>query len=204
MSSFLRLASHVGRALGRARLGIVSVGVAYLLSLAAGLAMVHSGSAFALRHGDRLVSQASATSPILRALRNGDRWTAAALDAGGNLVGAVASTLSGYWAPAVYPVVIYRGWIGGIVGVDRHHRSRLADPAERVYYLLTLFLQLVPYTLAGGAGVTLGIARVRPVGPYDGARVLGLPVEALRDAARIYLLVIPLFALASSFEFLAR
>ena len=58
--------------------------------------------------------------------------------------------------------------------------------------------------LAGGAGVTLGRARVRPVGPYAGARVVGLPVEALRDAARIYVLVIPLFAIASSFEFLAR
>lgn len=199
-----RFFADIGRALVRSRFGLVTVGAAYLLSLAAGLAMVHGGSSFALGRSDRLVSEASATSPILQALRGGKRWKAASLDAGANLIGAVSSTLSGYWAPAVYPVVIYRGWIGGIVGVDGKHRSRLADASERRYYLLTLLLQLVPYTLAGGVGVTLGLARAKPVGPYDGPRVLGLPVEALRDVARIYGLVVPLFAIASSFEFLAR
>jgi hypothetical protein len=200
----LRFISTIGRALSRARFGIVTVGAAYVVSAAVGMAMVHGGSSFALGQRDRLVSRASATSSILQAFRHGNRWTAAALDAGGNLVGAAASTLAGYWAPAVYPLAIYRGWIGGIVGVDRHHRSRLVDAAERRYYLVTLLLQLLPYTLAGGAGVTLGRARVRPVGAYAGPRIAGLPVEALRDAARIYVLVVPLFAIASSFEFLAR
>jgi hypothetical protein len=31
-----------------------------------------------------------------------------------------------------------------------------------------------------------------------------VPKEALRDAARIYMLVVPLFAVASLWEFLAR
>ncbi|HXZ27959.1 MAG TPA: hypothetical protein VEG08_08175, partial [Terriglobales bacterium] len=172
--------------------------------IAVGLAMVHGGNRFALDYRDKLVSRAYASSTILRALQSGRPETAAALDCGANLVGGAASTLAGYWAPAVYPVVLYRGWIGGIVGVDGKHRSRLSDPSERTYYLVTLLLQLLPYSLAGGAGVNLGIARVRPVGDYAGPKWLGLPREALRDAARIYLLVVPLFAVASAFEFLAR
>lgn len=126
------------------------------------------------------------------------------MDYGANLLAAVASTLAGYWAPAVYPIAVYRGWVGGIVGVDGRHRNRLADSSERTYYLLTLLLQLLPYSLAGGVGVNLGLARVRPVGDYAGPRLFGLPIEALLDAGRIYFLVVPLFAVASAFEFHAR
>jgi hypothetical protein len=125
------------------------------------------------------------------------------LDFGGNSLAALASTLAGYWAPAAYPVVLYRGWIGGIVSVDRKHHSRLKNAGERRYYLITIFLQLLPYVFAGGAGVNLGIARVRPVGDYAGPQWFGVPIEAWRDAARIYLVVLPLFALASAYEFLA-
>lgn len=195
---------RVFRALRRARFGILTVALAYGLSVAVGFAMAQSGNHFALGHRDKLVSRAQASSPILRALHGGRPAIAAALDCGANLLGGAASTLAGYWAPAVYPIALYRGWVGGIVGVDGNHRSRLADPPERTYYLLTLLLQLLPYSLAGGVGVNLGLARVRPVGDYAGPKLLGLPREALRDVGRIYLLVVPLFALASAFEFWAR
>ena len=195
---------HVFRALRRARFGILTVALTYVLSVAVGFAMANSGNRFALHHRDKLVSHALATSPILRALHSGRPGLAAALDCGANLLAAAASTLTGYWAPAVYPIALYRGWVGGIVGVDGHHRSRLADSSERTYYLLTLLLQLLPYSLAGGVGVNLGLARVRPLGDYAGPRLFGLPTEALRDAGRIYLLVAPLFAVASAFEFLAH
>lgn len=79
----------------------------------------------------------------------------------------------------------------------------MKDSPERRYYLTVIFLQLVPYILAGGAGVNLGMARVRPIGHYAGLKWFGVPREAFRDAGRIYLLVIPLFALASAYEFLA-
>ena len=134
----------------------------------------------------------------------GRRGKAAALDAGANLMAAAGTSLCGYWAPGTYPIAFLRGWIGGLVSVDRKHLSRLADSREAAYYLATLVLQLIPYILSGGAGVNLGLARVRPVGDYAGPKFLGVPQEAIRDAGRIYLLVVPLFAAASAFEFFAR
>jgi len=197
------MVTSVRRALYRARFGILTMAAACLLGLGAGAVMVHSGNRFALDYMDRIVAQAHNTSPILKAMKQGNRGTAAALDAGGNLIGAVATSLAGYWAPGAYLIALHKGWIGGIVSVDRKHRSRLVG-AEAAYYLPTLLLQLIPYILAGGAGVNLGLARVRPVGDYSGPQFLGVPQEAIRDAGRIYLLVVPLFAVASAFEFFLR
>jgi hypothetical protein len=103
-------------------------------------------------------------------------------------------------------MVAFRGWVGGIVSVSTGpaHTSRLADPWEAFYYLLTLVLQLIPYTLAGGAGVNLGVAYFRPRPFYQGQKWLTLPGEAVRDVLRIYVLVVPLFFIASLWEFLAR
>ena len=52
--------------------------------------------------------------------------------------------------------------------------------------------------------MTLGIAAFASESVYQGRRLLWLriPYEAIGDAARIYLLSLPLFALASLFEFL--
>jgi hypothetical protein len=189
-------------ALHRARLAIATVALAYVFAVAIGIIMVHSGNGAALRYRDRLVSSATANSPILRALRQNRLKTAAALDFAANLSAGTASVLAGYWAPGVYAIALYRGWIGGIVSVDHAHRSRFATPSEAIYFSVVLLLQLLPYSLAGGAGVNIGLARVRPLGPYVGRKLFGVPAEALRDAARIYALVVPLFALASVFEFL--
>ena len=52
--------------------------------------------------------------------------------------------------------------------------------------------------------MNLGIAAFRPRPFYQGDKWLGLPKEALRDVLRIYLLVVPLFLIASLWEFLAR
>ena len=49
----------------------------------------------------------------------------------------------------------------------------------------------------------IGLARVRNWGYYSGPKVLGVPREALIDVARIYLIVVPLFLVASAIEFLA-
>jgi hypothetical protein len=43
---------------------------------------------------------------------------------------------------------------------------------------------------------------LRPRPDYAGNRWLGFPVEALLDVGRIYVLVIPLFFIASLYEFL--
>ncbi len=70
-----------------------------------------------------------------------------------------------------------------------------------------LILQLIPYTLAGGTGVRLGLAFVMPAGRWgypDPRRRFGVPAAGLRDVVWIYTLIVPLFLLASLVEFLAR
>ncbi len=193
----------ISRALARARLSILTVGLTYLISVVIGMVMVHTGNPFALASRDRIVAQAQA-SPILVALDQNDRLRAAVLDFGANLFGALANTLGGLGVFVAYPIVAYRGWIGGIVSLDSAHASRLADPPEAVYYLTTLVLQLIPYTLSGGAGVNMGLAFIRPKPYYQGEKWWGIPQEAIRDVLRIYLLVVPLFLLASLWEFFLR
>ncbi len=131
------------RALSRARLSILTVGLTYLVSIVIGIVMVQTRNQFAISYSDRIVSNAQ-SSPIIVALDRNDRLQAALLDFGGNLVGSLSNTLSGFSVIAPYPVIAYRGWIGGIVSIDRSHGSRLADPKEATYYLTTLLLQLIP------------------------------------------------------------
>jgi len=193
----------VRRALHRARIPILSVALTYALALGAGIVMVHTGNEWTIAYRDHIVSGAQ-SSPSIIALKQNNRFRAALLDFGGNLYGAVLDTIGGLAVIVPYPVIAYRGWVGGIVSVDGSHASRLAHFSEAAYYLVTLLLQLIPYALAGGAGVNIGVAYFRPRSFYQAEKWLGYPKEALRDAVRIYLLVIPLFLLASLWEFLAR
>ncbi len=186
--------------------GIWTIALTYGLSVLAGLLMVHSGNRYALDFRDKLVGKAQRESLILRQLDRGNSAAAAGMDAAGNSIGGLLSIIAGYGVPAGYGVAAYRGWIGGVVSVDGAHRSRLARPFPAFYYLVTLILQLVPYSLAGGAGVSMGIAafaRVERTG-YKGPRVrwLQIPYEAISDAAWIYATAVPLFAIASLFEFM--
>lgn len=193
----------IGTALKRARYPILTVASAYIISVLAGMIMVHAGNQFALSRRDAIVSKAQ-SSAILISLDQNNRLQAALLDFSGNLLGAVSTALAGLGVVTSYPIIAYRGWIGGIVSVDGSHASRLANPAEAAYYLITLVLQLIPYTLSGGAGVNLGLAMWKPQSAYQGEKWLGMPKEAIRDAFRIYLVAIPLFLLASLWEFLMR
>lgn len=195
------------RAIGRARFSIGVVALTYVVSLIAGAIMVHSGNQFALDYRDDLVGKANTSDQASIALQHDDRLKAAALDFGSNLVlGAVPTTIMGLGIVMPFPVIIYRGWVGGIVSVDgdENHASRLLNPGEAVYYLLVIVLQLIPYSLAGGSGINLGIAAFRPQSFYAGKKWFIFPKEAALDVFRIYLFVIPLFLAASMFEFLAR
>ena len=170
-----------------------------------GLIMAHSGNAFALRTRDKLVDKANRESPILRNFQHDNRISAAGLDATGNALAGLLSAAAGYCVPAGYWVALYRGWIGGIVSVENLHHSRLATPDGAYYYATVLLMQLIPFVLVGGAGVNLGLAaftnNARLV--YRGSRVpwLRIPHDALRDALWIYVTSLPLFAMASLFEF---
>jgi len=193
----------VTRALQRARIAILTVAVTYLVSVIVGMVMVQTGNKWALAYRDHIVSTAQ-SSPTIIALKQNDRLRAAVLDFGGNLFGAIADTLGGLGVVFPYPFMAYRGWIGGIVSIDGSHVSRFAESREALYYLITLMLQLIPYVLSGGAGVNMGLALWRPRSFYQDEKWLGIPKEAMRDACRIYLLVVPLFLLASLWEFFQR
>ena len=191
------------RALHRARMPILTVAITYVISVSIGMLMVHTGNEWAIASRDRIVSSAQ-SSPILIALDQNDRLRAAILDFCGNLLGGLSNTLEGLGVVFPYPFIAYRGWIGGIVSIDSLHISRLSEPKEAAYYLITLTLQLIPSILAGAAGVNIGLANFRPKPFYQGEKWLGMPKEAVRDAGRIYLVVVPLFLLASLWEFFQR
>jgi uncharacterized membrane protein SpoIIM required for sporulation len=188
------------RSLYRSRIAVLTVALTYFLAVIIGILMVHTGNGFALASRDRIVSNAQ-SSPILMSLAHEDRLRAALLDFSANLFAAILNTIGGLGVVLSYPVIAYRGWIGGIVSVDGAHVSRLADPWNATYYVVTLVLQLIPYSLAGGAGVNMGLAFYRPMPYYRGQKWLGIPREAILDVARIYLLVVPMFLLASLWEF---
>jgi hypothetical protein len=197
----------VFQALKRARFGIVTVALAYVVSVLVGMAMVHSGNRVALGYRDRIVGKAMQSDPSALALQRGNRTTGALLDFTGNLfLGAVPQTISGLGIVPPYYFALFRGWVGGIVSVDDSHHSRLSDPPERAYYLTVLILQLIPYSLTGGAGVTLGLAWWREWRSLGWKRQwrFPLPRSAVVDALWIYALAVPLFLGASFFEFLAR
>jgi hypothetical protein len=188
-------------ALGRGRVAILTIAATYLVSLVAGIVMVSEGNTFALERRDEIVG-AVQTSEILVAHRGGDHLRAALLDFAANLVlGGGISTVTGIAVVGSYPIVAYRGWVGGIVSVDARHQSRLSDPVRASYYLVTLLLQLIPYSIAGGMGVYLGIGAWRAVRRPQGDTWLGLPKDRLRDVAVTYIVIAPLFLIASMWEF---
>lgn len=181
----------------------MTIALTYFLFVFLGILLTHTGSAFALEERDQLLQQARRQDPAMIADSQGDTLRAALLDFGSNLLlGALPKTISGVAVITAYPLVAFQGWIGGIVSVRDDHSSRLNSLPSAAYYLLTLLLQLIPYSLAVGAGVNLGIAMFRPQVSYQGKKWLGIfPKEAVLDVGRIYVFVIPLFLIASLWEF---
>jgi len=187
------------RAIRRARNSIFAAAITYLLSLSVGAFMVHSGNEFALTYRDRLV----ATAQTGTVLTQPDPFLMALADFSGNLRGAVADSLGGLGVIIPFPLIAYRGWVGGIVSVDGDHASRLLHAQDAAYYLSVLLLQLTAYTLAAGAGINAGLSLWRPRPEYAGNKWLSIPVEAFRDLGWIYILVVPIFLVASLWEFLS-
>jgi hypothetical protein len=197
-----RFAARLRGALRRTRWQILAFLVLHLCAVLAGAVMVHRGDAFALARRDAIVGAARASNPATRAFAAGDRPRAALVDAGENLLrGALPLTVAGPSVVVPYALAAYRGWVGGVVAVDGQHRSRLREPRRAAYYLVTLLLQLVPYSVAGGAGVNIGWTALRARGWPAGLTWLGFPREPILDAAVLYALIVPLFLLASAWVF---
>jgi hypothetical protein len=182
----------------------VAMALTHAVFVCVGILMVHSGNNFAIGFRDRLVQRAHANDPAAIADRQSHHVRAAMLDFSRNLfLGAVPSTLGGLAIVLPFPLAAYRGWVGGIVSIDRDHASRLRRFHSAAYYLITLVLQLLPYSLAAGAGIRLGRSYYWPTEAERTApKWLRLPVPALRDLLWVYAVVVPCFAIASAWEFL--
>ncbi len=204
MANLLSWIKSTGSALKRARIPILTIAVLYGIAVSVGIIMVDTGSQFALRTRDSIVNQAyNGNDPTINALQEGNRLSASLSDFSRNLfIGAIPNTLGGLGVIFPYFIVAYRGWIGGIVSIDSDHVSRLSRPWDAIYYLVTLILQLIPYSLASGAGVQLGLAFYRNQSNHQIPKWLGIPKKAILDVARIYTLIIPLFLIASLWEFI--
>jgi hypothetical protein len=194
-----RLATSIRVALWRARTCVAAVALAYLVSVLVGVAMVHSGNTFALAHRDAIVSRAWTGN----VLTQDSPLQQATADFAGNALAAGSDTLLGLGVVLPFPAVLYRGWVGGIVSVDGDHASRLSEPGPATYYISTLMLQLLGYSLAAGAGLNVGVSLWRARPAYSRRNRLGVPIEAVRDLFRLYLLVIPVLLVASLWEFLS-
>jgi hypothetical protein len=195
--------NRVAEAVRHARTGILIMGVIYAVSLGTGMLMAHAGNRFALDFRDSLVARAHRDDPAARADDAGKHAVAAAIDFSRNLgLAAIPETIGGLTLVLPAGVAAYRGWVGGIVSVDGSHQSRLRRTRTAVYYLVVLALQLSAFTLAGGGGLHLGWAFIRKRGPYVGPSWFSLPKPALVDVAWLYVLIVPLFAIGSLWEFL--
>ena len=115
------------QALRRARLAILSIALTYAISLMTGMVMVHTGNAFAIDYRDQLVGRGQ-SSPAVVALSQNDRLRAAGLDFAGNLYAGAADTLGGLAIVVPYPLVAYRGWVGGIVSINSAARQPAGRP----------------------------------------------------------------------------
>ena len=106
------------RAVARARRAILTIALTYVVSVIVGMIMVHGGNQVALDYVTTQVATANATDPAAIALQHDDRLGAALHDFSRNLLlGAVPSTVTGLAVVLPYPLVAYRGWIGGTVSV---------------------------------------------------------------------------------------
>lgn len=197
------LLNRILEAIQHCKRWVFAIFVVYCVSCLAGIMMVHSGNSFALSQRDRIVGNANAYDESSINYINGNRFKAALIDFSGNLFfGSVTQTAAGLSVVMPFLSVTYQGWVGGIVSVDGQHVSRFARIKTAIYYLIVLILQFMPYSLAIGSGVKLGVDTYQ-LNKGKSLFQFKLSRTALKDVLFIYLLVIPLFFVASCYEFLS-
>jgi hypothetical protein len=182
----------------------LSVFVTYVLSAMVGAAMAHAGSRVALSRRDAVVERAAGDASTVQ-YRAGRRGRAALADAAANFVfAALPQTVAGLTIVLPYITVAHQGWVGGIVSVDRDHASRLRSVPGATYYLGVLLLQFLAFSLCIGGGIRCGVdlyARNRQVQwRFWRYRLARAPVA---DMLYTIAASIPLFLIASAFEFLS-
>jgi hypothetical protein len=192
-------------ALLRCRLFALSIFLTYVLSSGVGIVMAHAGNTFALAQRDSIVHRAVTSDRASIAHRSGNHAAAIVADFRGNLFyAAIPQTVAGLGVILPYFSVARQGWVGGIVSVDRTHRSRFQSIRATSYYFLVLLLQFTAFSLSIGAGVRCGVELYRQnadVGWHVSR--FRLPRESLVDLGCVYAVTVPLFFAASAFEFLS-
>lgn len=196
---------RIGEAVGRCRFFALSIFLTYAVSSGVGIFMAHGGNAYALAQRDRIVRKAVTSDRASIAHRTGDQGAAILADFSGNLLyAAIPQTVAGLSVILPYFTVARQGWIGGIVSVDRTHRSRLRTVRGATYYFVVLLLQFTAFSLSIGAGVRCGVELYRRNADV-GWRLsrFRLPRQSFVDVACVYAVTVPLFLVASTFEFLS-
>ncbi|MBI4885821.1 MAG: hypothetical protein HY824_01900 [Acidobacteria bacterium] len=190
-------------ALRRTRPFALLIFLAYVLSSAVGIVMAHAGNRVALAARNKTVRKALASDEASIAYQSGNPARAVVFDFAGNLfMAAIPQTVAGLGVALPFISVAYQGWVGGVVSVDCAHRSRLRSIKAASYYFLVLLLQFIPFSLSIGAGVRCGVDLYRHNSDVSWRFWrYRLPRESLVDVARVYAATVPLFFVASAFEF---
>jgi hypothetical protein len=165
--------------------------------------MSHYGNNFALSQRDKIVHSAVTSDKASINYQSGNNFTAALYDCAENILfAAVPQTVMGFGIVFPYFTVTYQGWVGGIVSVNDSRQSRFDNIKSAAYYLIVAFLQFIPFSMSIGAGIKCGIDFYK----YN-SKVswkiwnYRIPKASLQDIGYVYLVTIPLFFVASCFEF---
>ena len=192
-------------ALERCKIYTASVFITYCISCLLGILMSHDGNDFALGQRDRIVDAAVVSDKSSLNYQSGNSFTAALYDCAGNLFyAALPQTVLGFGIVLPYGTVAYQGWVGGIVSVDNSHRSRFKNARASAYYLTVLLLQFIPFSISIGAGIKCGVDSYKHnIGVSWKLWNYRIPKPSLQDVGYAYLVSIPMFFIASNFEFLS-
>ena len=192
-------------ALRRSRRFALSIFLTYVLSSSIGIFMAHAGNTFALEQRDKTVQKALTSDKSSIAYQSGNPATGLVLDFAGNVFyAAIPQTVAGLGVILPYFSVAYQGWVGGIVSIDGSHQSRLRRAKPASYYFIVLFLQFIPFSLSIGAGVRCGVELYRHNADVNWRFwKYRLPRQCLVDLGWVFGVTIPLFFVASAFEFLS-
>jgi len=193
------------KALQYCRIYAASIFLTYCLACLIGILMSHYGNEFALSQRDKIVGAATANDKASVNYQTGNNFKAALFDCVGNLFyAAIPQTVLGFGIFIPYFSVTYQGWIGGIVSVDNSHQTRFKNFKASAYYFIALLLQFIPFSLSIGAGIKCGIDT------YELNNAVGwklwnyrIPRSSLKNLGYVYVATIPLFFVASCFEFLS-
>jgi hypothetical protein len=200
-----RLFTSILLAIKRAKVQIILVFFIYCISCSAGILMSHLGNQFSLNTRDKIVKKAYHSDKASINYQKGKNLSAALFDFSGNLFfGAVPQTAMGLSIVIPFITVSIQGWIGGIVSVDNNHLSRFNNIKSTLYYIIVILLQFIPYSIAIGSGIKFGLDC------YTYNKSLNFKLfnykfkkESLIDLGYVFIAVIPLFFIASLFEFLS-